>query len=68
MTATTLIKKYESAVKEKNNLKKRLSELEQNLELLADYTQEVKDIELARKQVSNGKITSQDKLFKKLSV
>ena len=68
MTTTTLVKKYKSAVKEKNELKRRLSKLEQDLELIADYAQEVKDIEMARKEAKSGKIINQGKLFKKLGV
>ncbi|MFH1759076.1 MAG: hypothetical protein ABH822_00765 [Patescibacteria group bacterium] len=68
MTSTTLIREYKSVVNEKNELKKRLFKLEQNLDLMADYTQKVKSIEQARNQAKNGQVVSQDKLFKKLGV
>ena len=68
MSPTTLLKQYKTAVKEKNELKKRLTKLEKDLELMGEYAKHVVDIKEARKEIKRGKTISQDKLFKKLGI
>ncbi len=65
---TEILKKYENAIQEKNDLKRRLAHLEKNLAAIALYFRHVATIQQSRKQAKIKELISQKDFFEKLGI